>query len=91
MIKAYICTIMYFKQISVGYTTRGSESLLKRGVYGTFHHVGEGFLPQYLVEFEYRSNQRKMSDEARFAVLMAQTQGRLLLYCRRPQQQNPHA
>ena len=26
-------------------------SILKRGVYGVFHHVGDGYLPMYLGEF----------------------------------------
>ena len=74
--------------------TQGIEnywSLLKRGLYGVFHHVGEDYLPQYLNEFEYRFNRRKVSDAERFAALMAQTQGRLLWYCRTPQPENPHA
>ena len=66
-------------------------SILKRGVYGIFHHVGDSYLPMYLGGFEFRFNRRKMSDAARFAALMAQTQGRLLWYCRTPQPQNPHA
>ena len=74
--------------------TQGIEgywSILKRGVYGVFHHVGEEFLPMYLAEFEFRFNRRKMSDVERFAALMGQTQGRLLWYCRTPQPQNPRA
>lgn len=66
-------------------------SLLKRGIYGVFHHVSEGYLPCYLGEFEYRFNRRKISDAERFAALMAQTQGRVLWYCRTPQPENPHA
>ena len=69
----------------------GYWSILKRGVYGVFHHVGDGFLSQYLQEFEYRFNRRKMSDTERFAALLSQTQGRLLWYCQSPQPQNPHA
>lgn len=69
----------------------GYWSILKRGVYGVFHHVGEGYLPQYLQEFEFRFNRRKVSDAERFASLMGQTQGRLLWYCRTPQPENPHA
>ena len=74
--------------------TQGIEnywSLLKRGVYGVFHHVGDDYLPMYLSEFEFRFNRRKISDAERFAALMAQVQGRLLWYCRTPQPQNPHA
>jgi hypothetical protein len=40
-------------------------SLLKRGVYGVFHHVSEGHLPMYLNEFDFRRNHRKVSDVAR--------------------------
>ena len=74
--------------------TQGIEnywSLLKRGLYGVFQHVDEGYLGQYLAEFQYRFNHRKVSDAERFAALMAQTQGRLLWYCQTPQPQNPHA
>ncbi len=69
----------------------GYWSLLRRGVYGVFHHFSEGHLPQYLNEFEYRFNRRKMSDEDRFAALLAQSVGRLHWYCRTPQPENPHA
>jgi transposase-like protein len=74
--------------------TQGIESywsLLKRGLYGVFHHVDAKYLANYLNEFEYRFNRRKISDEERFASLMRQTQGRLLWYCQTPQPQNPHA
>ena len=66
-------------------------SLLKRGVYGIFHHVGENYLHQYLNEFEFRFDRRKTSDEERFASLMGQTQGRVLWYCQTPQPENHHA
>ena len=55
------------------------------------HHIGEDYLPCYLSEFDFRWNHRKISDAERFAALMAQTQGRLLWYCRTPQPENPHA
>ena len=56
-------------------------SIIQRGAYGVLHHVGDGYLPQYLSEFEYRFNRRKISDVVRFAALMSQTQWRLLWYC----------
>ena len=74
--------------------TQGIEnywSILKRGLYGVFHHVDEGFLPCYLSEFDFRFNRRKISDAERFASLMSQLQGRVLWYCRTPQHVNPHA
>ncbi len=66
-------------------------SLLKRGIVDTFHHVDADYLRQYLNEFEFRFNRRKISDPERFAALMGQTRGRLLWYCRTPQPENPHA
>lgn len=66
-------------------------SILKRGLYGVFHHVDAQYLPSYLNEFEYRFNRRKVSDEERFASLLGQTQGRVTWFCQTPQPQNPHA
>ena len=74
--------------------TQGIEgywSLLKRGLYGVFHHVDAEYLEQYLNEFEYRFNRRKITDAERFTELLAQTQGRVLWYCQKPQPENPHA
>lgn len=65
--------------------TQGIESywsLLKRGLYGVFHHVDTKYLSNYLNEFEYRFNRRKISDEERFEALMSQTQGRLHWFCK---------
>lgn len=52
-------------------------SLLKRGIYGVFHHVDARYLPSYLNEFEFRFNARKIDDGDRFASLMMQTEGNL--------------
>ena len=74
--------------------TQGIESywaILKRGLYGTFHHVDAGYLGHYLSEFEYRYNARTISDAERFSALMAQTQGRVLWFCQTPQPENPFA
>ena len=35
-------------------TIEGYWSLVKRSIYGTFHHVGDGFLPMYLSEMDFR-------------------------------------
>ena len=69
----------------------GYWAILKRGLVGTFLHVDAQYLPQYLNEFEYRFNRRKIGDEERFASLVGQVQGRVMWYCRTPQPQNPHA
>ena len=74
--------------------TQGVESywaILKRGMYGTFHHMGAGYLGNYLNEFEYRYNARKISDAERFEALMGQVQGRVQWFCRNPQPENPFA
>jgi len=74
--------------------TQGIEnywSILKRGLYGVFHHVDAGYLHNYLNEFEFRFNRRKITDAERFAALMAQTQGRVQWYCQAPQPENPFA
>jgi len=38
------------------------HSLLKRGVFGIFHHVSDKHLPRYLREFEFRWNRRELAD-----------------------------
>ncbi len=58
----------------------GYWSLLKRGLIGTFHSVSRHRLPMYLGEFQYRWNQRRVSDAERFEALLRQTQGRLRWY-----------
>ena len=66
--------------------------LVKRGINGTWHHVGEPYLDQYLREFDYRFNRRKVSDEERFAALFGQVAGRRVTwYCQTPQPENPYA
>lgn len=39
-------------------TVEGYFAILKRGVYGTFHHVSEAHLHRYLVEFDFRYSNR---------------------------------
>ena len=75
--------------------TQGIEnywSLVKRGIVGTFHHVGVPYLDQYLREFDYRFNRRKISDGERFGELFAQVSGkRVTWFCQTPQPENPYA
>ncbi len=74
--------------------TQGIESywsLVKRGIFGVFQHVDAPYLGNYLTEFDFRFNHRKISDAERFEALMGQTRGRLLWYCRTPQGANPYA
>lgn len=61
------------------------------GLYSVFHHVDAGYLSNYLNEFEFRFNRRKISDAERFAALVGQTQRRVGWYCQTPQPQNAYA
>ena len=61
-------------------TVESSFSLLKRGLIGTFHHVGEQHLQRYVTEFDYRWNNRKITDKERSDKLLAQVAGKRLKY-----------
>jgi transposase-like protein len=39
-------------------TVEGYFSILKRGIYGVYHHVSQGHLKRYLGEFDFRYNER---------------------------------
>ncbi len=45
-------------------------SLLKRGVYGIYHHVSKKHLDKYIDEFEFRFNSRKLTDTERFRMML---------------------
>lgn len=61
-------------------TAEGFVSLLKRGIVGTFHHVGKGHLGRYVSEFEFRYNIRALADKDRPVVLVAGAEGKRLTY-----------
>lgn len=61
-------------------TVEGFFSLVKRGVYGTFHSVSKRHLHRYLAEFEYRWNTRQMADGLRTAQAIRQSEGKRLRY-----------
>ena len=64
-------------------TVEGYFGLLKRGIYGTYHHVGVPYLQQYLNEFDFRYNNRKVTDSERVDVALKATEGKRLTL-RRP-------
>jgi hypothetical protein len=64
-------------------TVEGYFSLIKRGIYGTYHHVGAPHLQQYLNEFDFRYNNRKVTDSERADVALKATEGKRLTL-RRP-------
>ena len=78
-----------------GIHTQGIESywaIIKRGLYGTFHHVDAGYLGCYLNEFDFRYNRRKISDAERFVSLVSQVNGRRVTwFCETEQPENPYA
>ena len=55
-------------------------ALLKRGVMGAFHHVSRAHLGRYVDEFEFRWNNRKVTDGIRTINALKQTEGRRLMY-----------
>jgi transposase-like protein len=61
-------------------TIEGVFSLLQRGVMGTFHSVSRKHLPNYLNEFQFRWNTRKMDDGERVARAIKQVDGKRLQY-----------
>lgn len=61
-------------------TIEGAFSLVKRGVYGTFHSVSKKHLHRYLAEFEFRYNTRKDGDGERVVKAIKATLGKRLTY-----------
>lgn len=59
-------------------SVEGVFSLLKRGVYGTFHSVSKKHLPNYLNEFEFRFNTRKANDSERVTAAIKKSEGKRL-------------
>jgi transposase-like protein len=55
-------------------------SLLKRGVYGAWHHVSREHLPKYANEFAFRWNTRADTDGQRFVKAIAKIEGKRLTY-----------
>ena len=61
-------------------TVEGFFSLLKRGIIGTYHYVGSRHLWRYCHEFDFRYNQRNVTDAARTAIALKQAEGKRLTY-----------
>ncbi len=61
-------------------TAESFFSLIKRGVYGSFHHVSREHLHRYAHEFEFRWNNRKITDGQRMEVAIEQVEGKRLTY-----------
>lgn len=61
-------------------TVEGFFSLLKRGVYGTYHSISRKHLGKYTDEFAFRYNTRKMDDGQRTAQAIRASVGKRLTY-----------
>jgi transposase-like protein len=61
-------------------TVEGVFSLIRRGVMGTFHSVSRKHLPNYLNEFQFRWNTRKLNDGERVAKAIKAIDGKRLEY-----------
>jgi transposase-like protein len=71
-------------------TIEGFFSLLKRGLIGTYHHVGEQHLQRYVREFDFRYNYREklgFDDRARSDAALKGIRGKRLTYRRTDEQQ----
>jgi transposase-like protein len=55
-------------------------SLLKRGVYGAWHHVSREHLPKYANEFAFRWNTRGLTDGERMETAIGMATGKRLTY-----------
>lgn len=66
-------------------TVEGYFSILKRGLIGTYHHVGEQHLQRYVNEFDFRYNNRTtlgVSDSERTENVIKGIRGKRLTYRR---------
>jgi transposase-like protein len=61
-------------------TAEGFFSILKRGINGVYHHVGEQHLDRYLGEFGFRYDNRKIDDDTRANITLAQIGSKRLTY-----------
>lgn len=68
-------------------TVEGFFSILKRGLYGTFHSVSKRHLHRYVDEFAFRYNTRKLDDGARTVAAIRGADGKRLMY-RKPTNNN---
>jgi transposase-like protein len=61
-------------------TAESVHALLKRGVYGVYHHWSKKHLHRYLSEFDFRWNHRKINDGERMKAAIASVGGKRLMY-----------
>ena len=57
-------------------TVEGYFAIVRRGIDGIYHHVGKQYLDQYLREFDFRYNVRKLNDRDRAVLAIRKTAGK---------------
>jgi ISXO2-like transposase domain len=67
-------------RFQISNTVESVFSLIRRGVVGTFHSISRKHLPNYLNEFQFRWDTRKMNDGQRVAAAIKQIDGKRLEY-----------
>jgi hypothetical protein len=73
----------YVRGLAHSNTVENFFSILKRGVYGVYHHVSEAHLGRYLSEFDFRYNTRAdlgFTDASRADAMLKATTGKRLTY-----------
>ncbi len=55
-------------------TVEGYFGLFKRMIYGTHHHIGRGYMQQYLNEADFKYNSRRLSDARRTSIWRSKLQ-----------------
>jgi transposase-like protein len=63
-------------------TVESYFAILKRGIYGVYHHVSPKHLKRYVGEFDFRYNARGISDAARANAALRGIEGKRLTYRR---------
>jgi len=61
-------------------TAESCFAIMKRGIYGTFHHVSTRHLPRYCDEFDFRWNHRRIDDGEWAVAALAMTGGNRLTF-----------
>lgn len=69
-------------------TVEGYFAILKRGIYGTYQHVSEQHLKRYVGEFDFRYNERHVSDAERTVKALQGVTGKRLTYRRTDERAN---
>lgn len=60
-------------------TVEGYFGLFKRAIYGTYHHIGSGYMQQYLNEADFKYNNRKITDAERAALTIKAAESKRLM------------